>query len=309
QETSDVEAARFYDRQLHLAYRRASNEGMKVAFTVWALMGLAVASGVTGGLAGEAALGALAGEGAQATLGAKLLAAGFGGFVGGSVDVGGEQALRLTIGERLLSEGEVVTRVGLSTGGTVAGEALSMGASWLYSRLRSSVTAIEGAAQGPALTYAKNAPTIGARTPEEALKLAEQHGVKIPEEARFFFTEIGIPARADAAYLSMEANPSELISFESMPGVRHSLVNAETGQIPVRLKPGLLLSDEALIAHIGHESYELNALRSKFEKAGGAMKLSELHSLIGPDMEGNLHAKAWNFANKLTFKMRGLPPY
>jgi RHS repeat-associated protein len=133
-QTGDMAAATRHERVWKAELRRHADEGMKIAFLGWAFMGLMIASGVAGGLAGGAVLTALGG-GAQASFGVKALAAGFGGFVGGSVDVGGEQTIRLVVGERLLSEGEVGVRVASSTAIPVVFEAASAGISRLLSRL------------------------------------------------------------------------------------------------------------------------------------------------------------------------------
>jgi RHS repeat-associated protein len=116
-------AAKAYAQQLQNELRNARNEGMKVAFVVWALMAITVAAGVAGGLTGGAALGAMA-KGAAPTLGMKVAASGLGGLVGGTFETGSEQLLRLGLGERLLSWGEAGIRIGASTALPMAGELL-----------------------------------------------------------------------------------------------------------------------------------------------------------------------------------------
>lgn len=66
----------------------------------------------------------------------------------------------------------------------------------------------------------------------------------------------------------------------------------------------LFHSDEAIVAVIGHEMYELNLLRRLFEESGGAMTYRRLHYLISPGIKGNLHDQAWDVADRLVASMR-----
>ena len=114
-------ARQFYGEKFQAAYKKKADAGMKGVFTVWALLGIAVVSGVAGGLVGGAIL--TAGGGAEATVGVKLFATGVGGAVGGGVDVGGEQLLRAGLHERLLSRREAAVRIGLSIAVPIVAEA------------------------------------------------------------------------------------------------------------------------------------------------------------------------------------------
>jgi RHS repeat-associated protein len=110
------QARYFYHQQFKDAYREKANEGMKLVFIVWAAMAIVVVAGVAGGLVeGALVLGA---GGAEAAIGAKVAAAGVGGLVGGTVEVGLEQGLRAGIGERLLTQEEAGLRIGLGGAGS-----------------------------------------------------------------------------------------------------------------------------------------------------------------------------------------------
>jgi uncharacterized protein YgfB (UPF0149 family) len=63
-------------------------------------------------------------------------------------------------------------------------------------------------------------------------------------------------------------------------------------------------SDEALIAVIGHELYELNQLRRLCAERGGRLSAGELHGLIAPGATGNLHDEAWDEADRLVVELR-----
>jgi hypothetical protein len=75
-------------------------------------------------------------------------------------------------------------------------------------------------------------------------------------------------------------------------------------QIPVRLSSGILRSDEAIVAVIGHEMYELNKLREISAANGGVMRADDLHRAITPGRSGNLHVQAWDEADKLVLDLR-----
>ena len=178
-------ASREWDR-LKQELVKHSNEGMKIAFTVWAFMALAVASGVTGGLAAEAVIAASATPAAPA-LGVKMLAGAFGGIVGGSVDVAGEQALRGFLGERMLTPLEVAGRVAISGAIPVAAEGVAAGLSKLTSLIRAALPATK--APGGVLAFEtivpkmKSVGSMGTPVTElEAVHIVKPSGFPNPDE-------------------------------------------------------------------------------------------------------------------------------
>ena len=142
------------------------------------------------------------------------------------------------------------------------------------------------------------------RTPQEAIALAEQHGVVIPEDVAIHFVESDqllntVGAKAEYSQLPRNAanqGANDLITWDS-------LKNSQ-GKIPVRFSTDLLSSDEAAVAHIGHEMYELN----KFEDIG-SMKLIDFRRAIMDSRSGgvtnNWHEQAWDYSDALVRKMRG----
>jgi hypothetical protein len=150
--------------------------------------------------------------------------------------------------------------------------------------------------------YAINADGV-VRTPLEALELARANGINIPEDVNIGFMKNWTRADADAEYFynPNSYKPSDWIDWEDF-------YHPETGQIPVRVNASLLNSDEALVAHIGHEMYEINSLRDVFEEAGGSLQARQLNRLIAPRENGglinNLHEQAWDEADRLVWKMR-----
>ena len=170
----------------------------------------------------------------------------------------------------------------------------------LLARIRQVVDfKIGGFAQSPSMTWLPN-PGGEVRTIDEAVALAKQHGVHIPDDIHF--AAIGqkyLPkgALAEYAQLGKPKSAGELISWERF---YHDV----TDNIPVRLSRDVLNSDEAIVAVIGHEMHELNALRKLFEEGGGQMRADDLYRAIAAGRPGNLHDQAWDVADALVKAMR-----
>jgi len=160
-----------------------------------------------------------------------------------------------------------------------------------------------GAAANPRMApYAINEGNL-VRTPEEALSLARSHGVNIPEDINVGFLKNWSRTDANAEYFNVgrKYRPNDLVDWEDF-------YHPATDKIPVRINAELLKSDEALVAHLGHEMHELNALREIFEASGGSIQAKRLNQLIGTRAEGglpnNLHEQAWDVADRLVYDMR-----
>ena len=155
-----------------------------------------------------------------------------------------------------------------------------------------------GAAQSPkTLEWAKNPG--GPRTLDEAIEIARSHGIDIPEDIKFGIVRGRWPEGRFAEYLQLgrQVNPNEMISWDRFYN--------QFEQIPVRVNPVVLESDEAIVAVFGHEMHELNSLRALFEANGGAMRAGELARLIQEGIPRNLHDEAWDVADRLVNAMRG----
>jgi len=113
--------------------------------------------------------------------------------------------------------------------------------------------------------------TGASRLPEEALLLAERLGVTYPEEVKLVLMDT-LPSDVYAAYLL----PAEVNAHELWPWTR--FLN-RFGDIVIRLKPLVLDSDEAILAVLAHEAFELNQL---FEllPGGTAIRAEQLGKLI-----------------------------
>jgi hypothetical protein len=137
----------------------------------------------------------------------------------------------------------------------------------------------------------------GPRTIDEAVAIARKHGVNIPEDIQFAVSKTPLPANRFAEYAQLGSkSPDQIITWEEFYN--------KFEKIPVRLSGEVLNSDEAIVAVMGHEMYELNSLRQLFEDAGGQMKAGRLRELIREGVHGNLHDRAWDEADRLVSKMR-----
>jgi hypothetical protein len=80
------------------------------------------------------------------------------------------------------------------------------------------------------------------------------------------------------------------------------LVHDRTGKVPFRIWPGVLTSDEAIVAVMAHEVFELEMLRPILEE--GATMIEDFIAHTQPGNPGNLHDKAWDRADALVERMR-----
>ena len=135
------------------------------------------------------------------------------------------------------------------------------------------------------------------RTIEEACQIARHWGVFIPNYVSFAVDKYGwLNAKTTAKTTTFEEPAGTIIYWLSL---FHKL----TDKIPFLLREDIMESDEAIVAVIGHEMYELEELRKAFGEDGAPIEhwLAETH----PDNEGNFHWLAWDYADGLVAKMRG----
>ncbi|HWE98104.1 MAG TPA: hypothetical protein VG269_29430 [Tepidisphaeraceae bacterium] len=208
------------------------------------------------------------------------------------------------------SWGQLGKQVGIEAGVTLATFGLFKGVGMLTARSAAlsesrmlsesaqGAFAVEGAAQGPALAWAKNVD--GARSLEEAVRIARANGVEIPDDVSFHLDEDGLlPPNTSAQYYyagnQWVGKPVRWTDFYSK----------FTGKIPVQILPSVLESDEAIVAVFTHEFYELNSLRRIFSANNGVLRAEVLHDLINPGIPRNLHDEAWNLADQAVLRMRG----
>lgn len=146
---------------------------------------------------------------------------------------------------------------------------------------------LHAAAQNPAtLPWLSNID--GARAVPEALALLQDHDVVFPEEIRLSVAEL--PDDTYATYLM----PS--LTFDGDTWGWSRFLN-RFGEIPIRATSSVFESDEAIIAVLSHEAFELNGLREHLPD-GHVLPGFTIQQLIQPGIPGNLHCQAWDHADR-----------
>jgi hypothetical protein len=135
----------------------------------------------------------------------------------------------------------------------------------------------------------------GVRELEDALSVAAGHGVVFPEEVHLVPCAT-LPKDTYAAYLL----PVDVSANTRWPW-RRFLNRFE--QIVIRMQEKVLESDEAIVAVLTHEAYELNALHAKLP-LNFSISAQELYQLISPGIPGNLHCQAWDAADQRILQCR-----
>jgi hypothetical protein len=135
------------------------------------------------------------------------------------------------------------------------------------------------------------------RTIEEAVQIARNNGVEIPDEIEFHLDE------ADELNQNITARGPRVDKYSGERIHWSDLVHDLTGKVPFRIWPGLLKSDEAIVAVIAHEMHEINSLRPLLEV--GILTIDDYITHTEPGRTGNLHDQAWDVADNFVDRMRG----
>lgn len=131
---------------------------------------------------------------------------------------------------------------------------------------------------------------------EGALAFARQHGIEIPHDVRFTVLPEFVPPDAWATYggFKGQIGGNNLIRWTDF---------YKQGNIPIRIRPEVLRSDEAILAVFSHEIHEIQSLRTIFSESGGAIRSGRLYELIQPP-NGILHQEAVNIGDNLVRQLR-----
>lgn len=152
------------------------------------------------------------------------------------------------------------------------------------------------AGQFPTTEWRDN-PDGQVRTIQEAVQIARANGVLIPDDVEFHVDETGELHKDLTARAPRVDKPSgERVYWSDMV---HDLTN----KVPIRVWPGILRSDEAIVAVIAHEMHELGFLRQDLQ--GGGIMIDDLVLHTEPGRPGNVHCQAWDVADELVNRMRG----
>jgi hypothetical protein len=130
---------------------------------------------------------------------------------------------------------------------------------------------------------------------DEAVKIARAQGVQIPEDVTFFL-DPALPTNTFAQYFARVSNYGDRVHWSEFFN--------KFGKIPVKIAQVVLQSDEAIVAVLAHECYEIERLRAIFSASGGSITAEVLEDLIGIGRIGNLHDRAWDVADQAVLKMR-----
>src|SRR5437762_2080512 len=124
------------------------------------------------------------------------------------------------------------------------------------------------------------------RTIDEEKAIAARFGVYIPNDVEVFEDEDGdLPEDTMARGPRVTKLAGSTVSWSD-------LLNRLTGKVPFLLRPAILKSDEAIVAVLGHEMYELAALREILNEGKTTIEHYIAHTC--PDNLGNLHDQAWD---------------
>ena len=151
------------------------------------------------------------------------------------------------------------------------------------------------------------ARSAGPFTFEEAIALARQYlaaanepGLEgIPDYVHLVVSDDNVPEDAYACYLWLGELPEDAeIRWEDC-------LHDRTRKLPVRIRSRVLESDEAVVAVIAHELYEIVHLRAAFVASGDVLTPRQVSEHISYDYPGNLHYQAVAFGDRLVRTMRG----
>jgi hypothetical protein len=83
------------------------------------------------------------------------------------------------------------------------------------------------------------------------------------------------------------------------------LVNDKTGKVPIIIRSDILESDEAIVAVFAHELFEIERFREVVRRSD-AITIEVFIANHTPDNPGNFHDQAWDVADALVRRMRGV---
>lgn len=148
------------------------------------------------------------------------------------------------------------------------------------------------AGQGPKYKWKPNADGK-IRSMAEALNLAKQWGITIPDYVDFFIDRWNsLPADTTAKTTTFKEPAGTMIYWSC-------LLHKKTGKIPFLIRADIMESDEAIVAVIGHEMFELQKLRTRF---GNGAPIDHWLAETCSTNPGNFHCMAWDYADELVAK-------
>ena len=144
----------------------------------------------------------------------------------------------------------------------------------------------------------------------EARAIAEDNGAYIADDVHFIAVEdtlydgkFGNSYATYGRFTVSDPNATVMWKASSTTG---SGIADSTGRINVWVRQSVLDSDQAITAVLGHETYEIEALRPVFQQNGGAITANSYSNLVRPGVPNNIHWQAVDFGDQLVRDMLGL---
>lgn len=161
---------------------------------------------------------------------------------------------------------------------------------------------VRGTANFHQTTWKPNAD--GARTLPEAIRIAEDHGVYVADDVKFNVVPDDLyDKHIGDSYASYGRATAD--SAEQMLKWGDFMTDAK-GNVKINLRQSVLSSDEAIVAVMEHETFEVEGLRAMFAKSGGKMRWNEYESQVSPGNPKGLHWKAVDSGDALVHAMRAM---
>jgi hypothetical protein len=159
----------------------------------------------------------------------------------------------------------------------------------------------------PKVNWRKN-PGGVKRTIKEAEEIARKNGVRIPDNVVFFEAEPGelkgsLQGLAAGEKMETARGPSVIEHADGYVYWKDHL--NRFGKVPFQIHPEVLTCDEAIVAVIAHEMFELSELRQVFHSSRRRVMPAEDYArLVSTDRRDNFHYQAWDAADKVVLRMR-----
>jgi hypothetical protein len=152
------------------------------------------------------------------------------------------------------------------------------------------------AGQAPKFEWRKNADGEE-RTISQGIELARKWGVAVPDYVSFSVDKWGRLGSDTTAKTTTFREPEGTIIYWLW------LFHRLTGKIPFLVRRDIMFRDEAIVAVIGHEMFELEKLRPYLERG---WSIENLRAETSADYPDNFHCEAWDYADELVRRMRGI---
>ncbi|MFC4158773.1 hypothetical protein [Chitinimonas lacunae] len=150
----------------------------------------------------------------------------------------------------------------------------------------------------------------GPRTMAEARAIAENNGVYIADDVHFVSVDDALyDAKFGNSYatygrFNVEGTNSPVM-WKASSSTTGGVADA-SGRINVWVRQSVMDSDYSITAVLGHETYEIEALRTMFQQNGGAMRAGQYLDQVKPGVPNNIHWQAVDFGDQLVRDMLGL---